>query len=318
MSSAFEVAVSRWMGRHRAPGRTAGRVLDALGATAAAHRVRTVGDVVSVEVPLPGGRSPRIEMRGLGGRDQVARALRTGGWASFEHPLPTVVCQVLRRSPTTFFDVGANTGFYSLIAAVVAPEVRITAFEPLPEARALLEANLALNGLAERVVVDPRAVGATPGTATLHIPVPLADGTVETSASLSAEFKGDQVERGIDVAVTTLDEAWLALGRPPTSFVKVDVEGAEPAALAGSTALVDGARPILSVEVLPGADLDALDAFRRELSLVDVTLGPYGAVVGHPAVVPHMSSFNHLFVPAERVGSLVADLRTPHYDVTVL
>lgn len=64
-------------------------------------------------------------MHTLEGRDQVARALWSGGWDGFEPPLPSVVAATLRRWPGMFLDVGANSGLYSLIA--IAADDRATA-----------------------------------------------------------------------------------------------------------------------------------------------------------------------------------------------
>src|SRR5690242_7972316 len=51
-------------------------------------------------------------------RDQTSRKIRDGGWESFEPPAPTALARWLKRkSISTFVDVGANSGFYSLLAA---------------------------------------------------------------------------------------------------------------------------------------------------------------------------------------------------------
>ena len=58
-----------------------------------------------------------------------------------------------------FFDLGAYVGPFTLLAArLVGPEGRVVAFEPDPRARAVLERNLAANGVAN-VTVVPCAVG---------------------------------------------------------------------------------------------------------------------------------------------------------------
>src|SRR5436305_3159878 len=67
------------------------------------------------------------------------------------------------------YDVGANVGFFSLLAARIAgPAGFVYAFEPAPENVRAIEANTALNGF-ENITVIPKAVAARPGTARLQL-----------------------------------------------------------------------------------------------------------------------------------------------------
>jgi FkbM family methyltransferase len=291
---------------------TSVRVLEGMGAqTLADHvdRIRAGGDLVPISVP-PGFRSlrsHRFRMYSLEDRDQVVRAIRRGGWLSFEAPLPSVLALLVRRWPDTFLDVGANTGFYSLLAVTAHRKARAVAFEPVPEIVDLLRANLAVNPQGTRVGVRAVAIGDRRGTADLHLPPPQADGTVETSASLDPSFK-DTIERVVRVDADTLDGAWAAAGRPAVSVVRIDVEGAEPTVLAGADELIEACRPVLTIEVLQGADLPALDRLREQLGYLDVALGEREAVVGGGPITPHDQAPNHLLVPRERVTAVVEQL----------
>jgi FkbM family methyltransferase len=247
-------------------------------------------------------------MHALGGRDQVVRALRSGVWDAFEAPLPSVVVQLVRRWPQTVLDVGANTGLYSLVAVTAHHRAQAVAYEPVPEIAGLLRDNLAANPQGRRVTVREVAVGDETGPTELHLPPPQPDGTIETSASLEPDFK-ESIERVVPVQASTLDDAWSAEGRPAVSVVKIDVEGSEHRVLLGASQLVAQCRPVLTIEVLTGAEVDALERFRREWDYVDVTLGPTEAVVNRPSVQPDPQSPNHLLVPWERLSDTVDDLR---------
>jgi FkbM family methyltransferase len=298
--------------RTPANARRAVAAFEAVGAHTLADRVdrlRSDSDLVPVTVPAGSGAllSRRFRMYGLDGRDQVARALRGGGWHAFEAPLPSVVVQLVRRWPTTVLDVGANTGLYSLIAVTAHRHARAIAYEPVPEIATLLRANVAANPQGRRIAVREVAIGDRAGSAELHLPPPQADGTIETSASLEAGFK-ETVERVVTVETATLDGAWRAEGRPAVSLVKIDVEGAEHRVLAGASDLVSTCRPVLTVEVLRAADLAALDGLRRDHGYLDVTLGSAEAVVDNPEVRPVDEAPNHLLVPRERIDDVVHEL----------
>ena len=83
-------------------------------------------------------RGMRINLHGS------AVAFATG---TAERPLQAALQRELRPG-ATFFDIGANVGFVTLIAArLVGPSGRVVAFEPVPENVAAIRENLALNGI---------------------------------------------------------------------------------------------------------------------------------------------------------------------------
>lgn len=140
----------------------------------------------TVEVIPPanfaGGR--RFLMGGAGGLDPVARANWWCGWQGYEKPFPDLFASC-SRSSRLVLDVGAYSGFYSMVAATCSPEARAIAFEPYPVARGLLEANLASNRdrFGGRISVVPMAAGESSGMADLFVP-PTTTGLLESASSL--------------------------------------------------------------------------------------------------------------------------------------
>jgi FkbM family methyltransferase len=123
------------------------------------------------------------------------------------------------------FDVGANAGFFTLLAARLAGSAgRIFAFEPLPRNLAYLHKHIRLNATAKtaEVTVLPIAVAATAGTARFHIAASPSMGSLSTGSDIA-------------VATDTLDRVVRGGIAPPPDFIKMDIEGGEDDALAGAT-----------------------------------------------------------------------------------
>jgi FkbM family methyltransferase len=120
------------------------------------------------------------------------------------------------------FDIGANVGFFTLIAArLVGDTGRVYAFEPLPSNAEALRRNIALNGL-QNVEVIEAAVSERSGTAELV----LGQSSLDARLSMLGEAQPD----AIAVRVISLDDFEID-GSP--SLVKIDAEGAEYAVLSG-------------------------------------------------------------------------------------
>ena len=258
------------------------------------------------EVNLPEGADPRsVLMHTRGRRDLIACKVSGDGWRSFEDPLPEYLFKTARARTGIVVDVGANTGFYSLLAASAAPDNTVMAFEPIHDISVMLGENAIRNGLQRRITVNAHALSSRGGTMDIYIPTQ-DHGLVETSASLERDFK-DSHSGSQRVSVRRLDRAMFSprhIFRPrhrDVSVIKVDVEGHEAAVLRGAYWTVRRHRPIIFAEVLPHADLDGLNAFidrhrYRDLRLVSK---------GRPAIAERVAfdpmGWNHALVPQERV-----------------
>ena len=146
---------------------------------------------------------------------------------------------------SVFVDVGANHGYFSVLAAAfVGASGRVAAFEPNPRVFDQLRTHVHVNGFESRVSLHQVALGAAPALSAPLFVSRRADNSGVSSLRPADELlelgwlsRGDSV----DVQVTTLD-GWIAasgLGR--IDVLKVDVEGAEEDVLSGgSRALTDG------------------------------------------------------------------------------
>jgi len=260
--------------------------------------IREGGDLVAIPLPIGPGqlRAHRIKLFRHGGNDHAVEGIVLGGWFGFERPLPDVLLRTARHYGGVVIDVGANSGFYALLAAEARRDVVVHAFEPFPPVAEVLRRNIGSNHSGARVHVHPLAVAETDGELTLYIP--RGSDAIETSASLDPTFKDDVTDE-VKTATVTLDRFWADAGRPTVTMMKIDTEGSEDRVLAGAAALVAGTRPVIFCEVLPRADMDAIDAFCRDQRYVRTRLQPGAAVVtSHVEWDP--DAWNHCFVAAER------------------
>lgn len=147
------------------------------------------------------------------------------------------------RPGMTFYDLGANIGFFSLMAGrIVGPQGRVFSFEADPEIAARLRENLARNQFTYAQAIQ-KAVWSESSTVSFARVDPGTSpdrglGHVSTDASGAGS---------ITVEAISLDQ--FALSNPAPDFLKCDVEGAEVAVFQGAANLLSSKRPILLVEM---------------------------------------------------------------------
>lgn len=143
------------------------------------------------------------------------------------------------------WDVGANIGFYTLIASRLVGAGKVVAFEPLPANQQAIRRNLALNEIANVELVAV-ALSDEQGEAELEIHASPTWAKLDTSGDTSFKRDADVGER-VRVAVSTLDAQLAHV--PAPDLVKMDIEGAEVAALRGAQRLLAEHRPTLICEL---------------------------------------------------------------------
>ena len=162
------------------------------------------------------------------------------------------------------WDVGANLGYFSLLAARLGALVH--AFEPVPESAARVRANVAANRLDDRVRVHEVAVGAAAGRRPFLV---VRDASWSHLAD-RGRHAATREER--EVEVVRLDDLDLS----PPDLVKIDVEGSEGAVLEGAARVLREHHPVLIVELHEtNAEVcDQLEAAGYELENLDGPLAP--------------------------------------------
>lgn len=185
-------------------------------------------------VPRGGGRFDARLPAEAGGyryacdlRDMIAREVFfTGAYG----PQETAILRAVLSPGARFVDVGANWGYFTLLAAHLVGETgRVMAMEPDPRLFALLAGNVAANGLGHVAAVQA-AAAERDETLTLagHAE---EDGNWGVS-SLVASWAGPRVE----VRGRPVDEVLDEQGMDGVELLKMDIEGAEADALRGMAA----------------------------------------------------------------------------------
>jgi len=236
------------------------------------------------------------------GLDQIAIGTRPVWWA-FEAPLPLVLSALCETATGDFWDVGANTGLYSVLAARHLGGDRVHAFEPVPTIAGLCRDNLKLNSVA--VTVHEVALSDRIGAATIYLP-DAGHGLIETSASLSPDFKSS-AQPSFSVPTTTIDQLRPDFGA--MSVLKVDVEGFEAQVLRGAEETIRSDQPIIAVELMNGFDADYFHAFlaRHNYDLIALPSNRPAFVTSELRF--RLDGWNQLLVPHQHTDSVLEQVR---------
>jgi FkbM family methyltransferase len=145
-----------------------------------------------------------------------------------------------------FFDVGANQGFYTLLAAKkVGLGGKVFSFEPVPSQLSKLRRNIKIN-LLHNTTTEQMALGSKEENTNMYVCL----GGDEALSSLRFPSEDANIKKEvIKVQVTTLDNYISKNKIPSVDFVKIDVEGGELNVLKGGVNMLKDIRPILMCEV---------------------------------------------------------------------
>jgi FkbM family methyltransferase len=178
-------------------------------------------------------------------RDELSRQWYFWGYSGYE-PATTKLLQTLLNTRSCVLDVGANIGYYALLAAsMVEGRGQVHAFEPAPEVFRSLRQNVDLNHF-RSLKINEMAVSDLDGELRLFVPLDLA---ARTNASLVEGFVENV--RPVNVPSVRLDTYCEANQIERVDLLRVDVEGAEVAVLRGIGTLLQSCQPDIVCEVLP-------------------------------------------------------------------
>jgi FkbM family methyltransferase len=188
---------------------------------------------------------------------QASRAVYISGL--YEPNTAFTIKRLLPRGGA-FVDVGANVGFFSVLASRWAgPAGRVYSFEPSPRERTHLEQHVRINDL-RNVTVVPAAVGDRSGDIVLRL-APEEYGGLNTTG-IDFAYPGVPLSSEVVVPLTTLDAWAIEAGIDRIDVIKIDVEGGEVAVLRGALDVIRRRRPAIVFEL-----------FSRSLAHHQATIG---------------------------------------------
>lgn len=175
-------------------------------------------------------------------RDQfISRDLaRDKIWEPFE----TEVFRRLCRPGDFALDVGANIGWYAVLASkLIGKQGRLVCFEPDPHNHALLNRNIARCADGPTTQLRQEAIGDATGSVRLFLS--------STNLGDHRIFDDGSSRASIEVPMSTLDRFLEGAARLP-DIVKSDTQGSEAKILSGARGLLaNGWRPVMLLEFWP-------------------------------------------------------------------
>ncbi|MFC1902778.1 FkbM family methyltransferase [Chloroflexota bacterium] len=143
--------------------------------------------------------------------------------------LTTEIFRHVVRKGDVVVDLGANMGYYTLLASrLIGEEGRVYAFEPETVNYGLLTKNIEIN-VYKNIIPAKKAVSNTTGTVRFSID--------ERTSGEHRIRQHNYQEDTIEVESVTLDDFFHNEERP-ISVIKMDIEGAEMAALMGMRRII--------------------------------------------------------------------------------
>jgi FkbM family methyltransferase len=153
-------------------------------------------------------------------------------------PLETRFLQDTLRPGQVFVDVGANIGYFSLVASrLVGVSGEVLAFEPETLNYELLERNCRLNAC-DNVRTFKAALGEENASGQIYLN--------ELNRGDHSLYPGDEVRASQDINIVNGAKLIMA-SHPRVNFIKIDTQGAECDVLAGLLPLVEASFPDLTL-----------------------------------------------------------------------
>jgi FkbM family methyltransferase len=192
----------------------------------------TIGKILRLPLKLIPEQTVLPIMQGvLKGKKWIKGSSINGCWLGTYEADKQILFQKYIKSGMNVYDVGANAGFYTLLSSVLAgKQGKVYSFEPVPTNIAYIKKHIELNKLSNVIVVE-KAVSDK-------------NGKLKFSLSTNPSMGHFSDSGELEVETISLDE-FVEKGNPKPDLIKMDIEGAELAALKGAIKTLRSSKPVI-------------------------------------------------------------------------
>lgn len=156
----------------------------------------------------------------------------------YEPATSKLICEKLQQGQC-FVDIGANIGYFSLLASkIVGESGQVIGFEPVEGTREKFDHNVKINGI-NNIKVEPYAISDSNGSSEIFV-------GPEEHCGISSLTQPHNFTAKQHVELRTLDSL---ISDTKINFIKIDVEGYELKALRGMTTIIEKNSPDFICEV---------------------------------------------------------------------
>jgi FkbM family methyltransferase len=163
------------------------------------------------------------------------------GWEKYSMKLWTFLC----KDSKVIFDIGSNTGLYSLVAKTVNPNAEVHAFEPFEAIHKKLIRNAEINDF--KICSNCSAISNNTGDAVIYTGDPNFAYSVTVNQNLWIKDK-EPIE--LNIKTITLRDYIKQNKITGIDLMKIDVETHEPEVIEGFVPYVKQFKPIILIEIL--------------------------------------------------------------------
>lgn len=219
-------------------------------------------------------------------------------WGGIENGWEKTSLKIWRKlcvEATTVFDIGANTGLYSLITKSLNQKAQVVAFEPVPKVLEYLNYNVKLNHYDIKVV--PKAASNFNGEAKVYLRK--GEGFT-TSVTVNKSLLAETTPKDELIIKTIRLDTFIEENKiDKIDLMKIDVETHEPEVLEGMGEYLDKFKPDFLIEVWDKECAATLNQLFKNKGYLYFDLDDKNDVITQKQEVTASSFWNYLICKPE-------------------
>lgn len=216
------------------------------------------------------------------------------GWEKYSMKLWSSLC----NNSTVIFDIGSNTGLYSLVAKTVNPNSEVHAFEPFEAIHKKLIRNAKINGF--KIHSNCSAISNYTGDAVIYTEDPNFAYSVTVNQNLWVK---DKEPIKLDVKTITLKDYIEQNKITGIDLMKIDVETHEPEVIEGFVPYLEQFKPIVLIEILNDEVARRLNPYFNPGEYYFYNIDEQ-AGIKKTGTLTKSTSYNFLILPKEKEKNL--------------